>query len=387
MSELAADVVVIGAGVVGASAAFHLAELGVDTLIIDRGGPAAGSTARSGALIRCHYPTALEASLAWESLTGYFERWGERVGGGCGFTRTGFAYLASEAYADALRHRVALQRDAGVETSVISPEELREIDPSLDTSDIALAAYEPRGGYADPTATTVSLMDAALSLGARFERREATRLISAGGRIRGVETPRGEIQADAVLLAAGAWSVPLAASVGVELPISPARVRVALFERPYELATHLTLIDSVRNFYARPAAERATLIGTRSSLEWLDDPSAATPAPDQDFADGVSRTLAARIPALAGAPYRSGRSGILDMTPDDHPILGPGGPEGLFLATGWSGTGFKKAPAVGAELAAWIHAGSPNRAELNNYALDRFGGRGDVPASPVASSR
>ncbi len=91
-----AEVIVVGAGVVGASVAFHLAERGVDTLLLDREGLAAGSTARSGALIRAHYPTALEAELAWESLTEYFEPWGDRVGGGCGFTRTGFAYLVWE---------------------------------------------------------------------------------------------------------------------------------------------------------------------------------------------------------------------------------------------------------------------------------------------------
>ncbi len=96
------EAIVIGAGVVGASVAFHLAERGVETLLLDRDGPAAGSTARSGALIRAHYPTALEAELAWESLTEYFEPWGERVGGGCGFTSTGFAYLVGDENVEAL---------------------------------------------------------------------------------------------------------------------------------------------------------------------------------------------------------------------------------------------------------------------------------------------
>ena len=237
---------------------------------------------------------------------------------------------------------------------------------------MALAAYEPRGGYADPTATTVSLMSAAQSLGARFERREATKLLVWGDRVGGVETTQGAISAGTVVLAAGAWSVPLAATVGVRLPIRPARVRVAIFERPYSLATHLTFIDSLGNFYARPAAERATLIGTRASLEWVEDPSSPTPDPGGDFVADVSNRLAGRIPTLSGAPYRSGRSGILDMTPDDHAVLGPTGPDGLFLAAGWSGTGFKKAPAVGAELAAWIQTGAPRRMELHAWSLDRF---------------
>ena len=367
-----AEVVVVGAGVVGASVAFHLAERGVGTLVIDRYGPAAGSTARSGGLIRAHYPTALEADLAWDSLTNYFEPWGARVGGGCGFTRTGFAYLVAEENVEALRYNVALQREVGVETSLVGPDELGEMEPALRTDGVALAAYEPRGGYADPAATAVGFLRAAESLGARFERRSATTLVVRGDRLRGVRTEQGTLEAESVVLAAGAWSVPLAGSAGLDLPIRPARVRVALFERPYELPTHLTLIDTTEGFYARPAAERATLVGSRDSLEWLPTPDEPKPEPDDVFIGEASRKIGRRMPALADAPYRSGRSGILDMTPDGRPILGPAGPEGLFLAAGWSGTGFKKAPAVGAELARWIASGAPERQELESYDLTRF---------------
>ena len=372
-----ADVVVIGAGVVGASVAFHLAERGVETLVLDREGPATGSTARSGALIRAHYPTALEADLAWESLTEYFEPWGERVGGGCGFTRTGFAYLVGDENVDALRHNVALQQGVGVQTGVIGPDELGEMDPALRTTGVTLAAYEPRGGYADPAATAVGFLRAAETRGARFERRRATALLVNGDRVRGVQMEDGLVESDAVVLAAGAWSVPLAAGVGLHLPIRPARVRVALFERPFVLPTHLTLIDTTEGFYARPAAEQATLVGSRDSIEWLDSPDVPTPEPDGAFIAQASRKLALRLPALADAPYRSGRSGILDMTPDGRPLLGPAGPEGLYLAAGWSGTGFKKAPAVGAELARWVADGAPRRPELEGYDLARFE-RGDL---------
>jgi len=367
-----ADAIVVGAGVVGASVAFHLAERGVDTLVLDREGPAAGSTARSGALVRAHYPTALETSLAWESLTQYFEPWGERVGGGCGFTRTGFAYLSGEENEEALRHNVAMQREIGVETDIISPDELREIDPELRSDGVTLAAHEPRGGYADPTATAVGFLRAAEALGARFERRSVTGIVERGGEVWGVHTTEGAMEARTVVLAAGAWSVPIAGSVGLDLPIRPARVRVALFERPYSLPTHLTIIDTVEGFYARPAAERATLVGSRSSLEWLDDPDEPEPAPDPAFIGEASWMVGRRIPALEGTPYRSGRSGVLDMTPDGRPILGPVGPDGLFLAAGWSGTGFKKAPAVGAEVARWVVDGAPKRPDLEGYGLGRF---------------
>ena len=367
-----AEVIVVGAGVVGASVAFHLAERGMNTLILDREGPAAGSTARSGALVRAHYPTALEADLAWESLTEYFERWGDRVGGGCGFTRTGFAYLAAKEKVEALRHNVALQRGVGVETEVIEPDELTEIDPALRPDGIALVAYEPRGGYADPTMTAVGFLRAALARGARFERRSVTALRTRGDEVLGVETREGPLDAPVVVLAAGAWAVPLAASVGLDVPIQPARAQVALFERPYSLPTHLTLIDSALGFYARPTAEQATLVGTRDHLSWLDSPDGWDPEPDPAFVEEAANLMSQRIPALRDAPYRSGRAGVLDMTPDGRPVLGPEGPKGLYLAVGWSGTGFKKAPAVGAEVACWISDGAPRREELRAYTLDRF---------------
>lgn len=362
----------VGAGVVGASVAFHLAERGVETLVLDRGLPASGSTSRSGALVRAHYPTALESDLAWESLTGYFERWGDRVGGGCGFTRTGFAYLVGEENVEALRHNVALQRSVGVETELVTPDDLAAIDSALRADGIALAAFEPRGGYADPAATAVGFLRAAERFGARFERREVTTLLEYGGRVRGVQTGTGPVEADSVLLAAGAWSVPLAASVGLSLPITPARVSIALFERPYGLPTHLTVIDTTEGFYARPAAENATLVGSRDSLEWLVSPDEPTPEPPSAFTGDVARRLGRRFPDLASARCRSGRSGILDMTPDGRPILGPEGPEGLYLAVGWSGTGFKKAPAVGAEVARWVSGGAPRRTVLTSYNLARF---------------
>ncbi len=307
--------------------AFHLAEKGIDTLVVDREGPAAGSTARSGALIRAHYPTALGADLAWESLTGYFEPWGERVGGGCGFTRTGFAYLAGEDGVEALRHNVTLQRGVGVETDLIGPEELRELDPTLRPAGVALAAYEPRGGYADPTATAVGFLSASLARGGRFERRRVTSLRTRGSEVVGVQTERGPLDAPVVVLAAGAWSVPLAASVGLELPISPARVQVALFERPYSLPTHLTLIDSALGFYARPTAERATLVGARASLSWLDDPDVWDPELDLAFVEEAADLLSRRIPVLGGAPYRSGRGAGRDPRRQAH--LGAGGSGGV----------------------------------------------------------
>jgi sarcosine oxidase, subunit beta len=369
-----ADVIIVGAGVIGASTAFHLAERGSDVLILDRDGPSAGSTARSAALVRAHYPTALEADLAWESLTDYFEHWGERVGGGCGFTRTGFAFLASQEDEENLRANVAmLSREIGLDTVILEPGDLENVDPALATDGVAVAAHEPRGGYADPSATTLGFLRAAEDLGARFERRRVESLVEREGRISGVETEEGVLEARTVVLCAGAPSVPLAASVGLDLPIRPARVQVALFERPYSLSTHLTTIDSVYGISFRPTADRCTLVSMRlPELEWLQSPDEYAPGADDTFVKTAASRISRRIPALREAPYRLGWAGVVDVTPDGRPVLGPEGPEGLYLSVGWSGTGFKKAPAVGAELARWMDEGAPKRNGLESYSLERF---------------
>ena len=368
------DVVVVGAGVMGASAAFHLAERGANVLIVDREGPSAGSTARSAALIRAHYPTALEADLAWESLTGYFERWGERVGGGCGFTRTGFVFLAGREDTEKVASNVSmLKSEVDVETDLLGPEELAGIAPVLSADGVAVAAHEPRGGYADPAATTLSLLEAARRLGARFERRRVTGLTERAGGLIGIETEEGPLEAEKVVLCCGAWSVELAAGVGLDLPVKPARIQLALFERPPALPTHPAFIDSVNEISGRPTADRSTLVGMRlSELEWIEDPDRLRPEVDRGFAERAARRLGSRIPALEDAPFRSGWAGVVDMTPDGRPVLGPEGPEGLFLSVGWSGTGFKKAPAVGAELARWVDEGAPERPGLLTYRLGRF---------------
>lgn len=369
-----ADVIVVGAGVIGASVAFHLAERGVDTLLVDREGPAGGPTARSGSLIRAHYPTALEGDLAWESLTGYFELWGERVGGGCGFTRTGFAHVAGEENAQALAANVAMLREeVGVETEEITPDRLKDIDPSINPEGLSAVAYEPRGGYADPVATTISFLQAAQRQGARFERRRVTEIMENEDKVYGVQTETGPLAAKTVVLAAGIWSVPLSRKVGLELPIEPAQVWVALMKRPYTLPQHLAVLDSKINVYVRPAGENCTLFGKRrSELEWLESPEECPDEVGLDEVEEARGRAGIRIPALAGSPYLSNRAGVLDMTPDGRPILGPEGPEGLYLATGWSGTGFKKAPAAGAEIARWVIEGNPKRPELSKYRLSRF---------------
>ena len=161
-----AEAIIIGAGVMGASLAFHLTRAGMtNVLVVDKQGLCGGMTAKSGALVRMHYTNEPEARMALASLR-YFQHWRDLVGGECGFTRTGFIMTVSPGNAERLRQNVAMLQHVGVNTRVITAQELRELQPWCQVEDLVVAAYEPESGYADPRATTTAFMQRAQQQGA-----------------------------------------------------------------------------------------------------------------------------------------------------------------------------------------------------------------------------
>src|SRR5512134_2656961 len=190
------DAIVIGAGVIGASIAFHLAERGLKTAILERKVTASGATGHSSGLVRMHYDFMLESELTFKSYQLYFSRWKERVGGDCGFINTGFMQIAKREHEDKLRGNVANQQKIGINTSVISAEEVKKLFPDLVTEHFDYAAYEPDSGYADATLTTNSFMECARQNGATLiQNCEVTAIHTAGGKVTGVSTSKGEFAA------------------------------------------------------------------------------------------------------------------------------------------------------------------------------------------------
>jgi len=171
----------------------------------------------------------------------------------------------------------------------------------------------------------------------------------------------------------GPWTAPLLAPLSVNVPIVPERAQIAFFRRPPSLR-HLIYIDTISGSYFRPHGADLTLVGLGGAKRDDADPNYFREANDTDFIHDVGRRLASRIPALANATYMRGHAGIYDVTPDQRPILDEiPGVDGLFVAAGFSGTGFKTAPAVGAAMADMITGGMPaNPGTLNdmNYLRD-----------------
>lgn len=367
------NVIVVGAGVVGCSLALHLARAGAHVRVFDKDSVCAGMSARSGALLRMHYTFAPEAELAWKSLS-YFENWDKMVGGRCGFERTGFAIVVGKENVDKLQANVRMLKSRGVETDVLDPAALRRIDPQARLDDVAAAAYEPRSGYADPVATTEAFATAAQKSGAQLNlKMPVAALVSTAGRCTGVTDASGKShQADFVCLVTGPWTDPLVAPFGVRLGIHNERAQVAYFRRPGSLH-HLAFIDTVAGSYFRPHGADLTMAGLGElSPGEPPDPDSYREDNDPEFIEEARRRLAARIPAMKNCAYARGHAGIYDVSPDARPIIGPIAElPGLYVAAGFSGTGFKTAPAVGAALSELILGGKSKTVDLSPFSFER----------------
>jgi glycine/D-amino acid oxidase-like deaminating enzyme len=370
-----AEIIVIGAGIQGASLAFHLARAGARPLVLDRS-DVTNATGRSSGLVRMHYDLPENAALAWRSFA-YFRDWADRVGGHCGFTRTGFLQLVPADLTPELRANVEMQQGLGIATMLIGPEDVRRLAPQMTVDDIELAAYEPESGYADPATTAASFTAAARRLEAVISPAEpVTNLLVVDDQVIGVRTTEREIHAPAVVLAAGAWSATLADEIGLKLPIRSWVHDTAYVARPPGFGTFPTFIDFARAMYVRPEGAHLVLVGLEDGNPVMDEPSQVLRgAPD--FTDRAVERVIGRLPGLAEGGLQSANYGVDGLTPDQQPIIGPAapwGPQGLWLDCGFSGTGFKTAPAVGESLARMVLEGVDAAPELAVFGWDRFNG-------------
>jgi sarcosine oxidase subunit beta len=367
-----ADVVIIGGGVQGASLAFHLAERGVNVTVLEKSFVGAGATGRSSGLVRMHYDTEVDSRLAWVSFQ-YFINWKERVGGECGFTRTGFLQIVAPERLPALRANVAMHQAIGIPSLLVSTADVQRLAPIFYTGDFELAAYEPESGYAMPSDTANGLMNAARLRGARLVQDCAvTGVQVSGGRVTGVETSQGPLSAPVVVNAAGPWAGQVNRLVGLELPYDTWRHETLFIVRPAALGrAHPTVIDFSNEMYFRPEGG-LTLVG-------LEDGNPLGEAPDSDteharpgFVERAIERICRRIPGMENGALHSAHGGYDGITPDQHPLLGAAGPDGFYLDCGHSGTGFKTAPAVGLCMSELILDGRPKSVDISPLRPGRF---------------
>ena len=368
-----ADVIVVGAGVHGASLAFHLACRGARVVVVERSTVAAGATGRSSGLVRIHDALLPQARLAWAAYQ-WFKDWPARVGGSCGFVMTGFLWIEPASIADRLRATVAALGLLGVETTFVEADDMRRIAPVLAVEGGEVAAYEAASGYADPTSTATGFLSAARDRGARLvQGTEVVAIPVAGGAVTGVETTRGSFAAPVVVDAAGAWAARVASLAGLDIPVRTWRHDTAFLVAPPAVTLPCpAVIDEVNSMYLRPEGSRLVLVGLEDGSEIGGSPDRDTAAAAPGFDQRVAERVIRRIPGLADGTFHSAHSGQDGITPDQRPIIGPAGPDGFYLDCGHSGTGFKTSPAVGLGLAELVLDGAATSVDLAPFALQRF---------------
>jgi sarcosine oxidase subunit beta len=368
-----ADAIIIGGGIHGASLAFHLTRRGLKPLVLERRFVAGGATGRSSGLVRMHYDLEPESALAWASYQ-TFRNWGDIVGGECGFTRTGFLQIVAPDHNERLRANVAMHQRLGIPSLVIGADDVHRLAPSFRTDDFDLAAYEPESGYADPTGSTAALLAAARTGGARLvQGAQVTRLSTNGGRVQGVETTRGAFDAPIVVNAAGPWAREVALLAGLDLPITTWKHDTAFLRRPVDLGlSHPTVIDFINLMYFRPETGGLTLVGLEDDNPLGVSPDSGGDQPQPDFVERAVDRICRRIPGMDGGSLQSASAGYDGLTPDQRAILDQAGPQGFFLVCGFSGTGFKIAPAVGACMAEWMIDGRPATVDISAFTATRF---------------
>ncbi len=377
MAALTADALIIGGGLMGCATAYELAKRGVKTILVERN-PAPGqeTTARSGAIIRAHYGVPELVTLALEANKRY-ARFAEDVGLSCGWTPCGYAVLVDEADTATLRANVAMHQELGVNVSLIGASEIGAQVPALRTDDVALVAWEPEGGYANPALTVSAFAARASDLGADLRFSSLVTAAQKSGDGWSVTLANGDIiTAPQVALCTGNWSRPVGALFGLELPVTPVRAQITVLERPASFAGMFPVISDLINLaYFRADGPTGMWVGSSDMAdlqEALPQPDGYNEAADPGPVQAARHKAALRFgmgDADKGDVQRA-FCGLYETTPDWQPIIDDFGGN-LHAAVGFSGHGFKLAPVVGQALAEQMTGAAPTF-DVSLFALSRF---------------
>ncbi|MFY9560880.1 MAG: FAD-binding oxidoreductase [Terriglobales bacterium] len=373
-SARTADFVILGAGVMGASIAFHLARRKAGRIVVlDKDHVGSGGSSRSSALVRMHYSFAPEVQLALMSLK-MFQHWREIVGEAGEFRRTGFVRIVHPSETERLKRNVAMQRGLGANVELIDRRQLQELEPDWAVDEVELAAYEPDSGYGDGNVVANDFLSRARDLGATYlSKARATSLMAEAGRVRGVQTEGGPIHAPVVIAATGPWTRPLLQQTGFDPPIETEYHQVALLKNaPGMKAGGCACIDSVTATYFRSDGGDKFLIGDFYGKRPVDPDNFPQRVSDTELEEIIERA-SRRVRKLANAEVMRGVTGVYDMTPDARPLLGQvPGVEGLYVCAGFSGMGFKISPAIGLVMSELILDGAATTVDISAFRPTRF---------------
>jgi sarcosine oxidase subunit beta len=365
-----AQVVIIGGGVMGLSAAYHLARAGIrDVLLLDKDAFGSGSTSKAAGGVRAQFSDPVNITLGARGLE-TFRTFGAQFGQEIDLHQVGYLFLLDSAEAvAAFEANAALQNDLGIPTRMISVEEARRLSPLIVPDGLLAAAFSPTDGHCTPESVVLGYATAARRAGATLVPHCAVTGIDVrDGRIGAVQTEAGAVRTDTVICAAGAWSAEVGSWVGVNLPVTPLRRQILVTEPVPGLDPRTPFtIDFATTFYFHAEGE-GLLLG-------MSDPD-ETPgfklARSDAWLPRLGEAIARRAPAISEVGIAGGWAGLYEMTPDHNALIGRAEEvENFLYATGFSGHGFLMGPAVG-EVLRDLYLGEPPFVDISGLSAARF---------------
>lgn len=366
-----ADVVIVGAGIMGCAIAYSLAERGVtDVLVLERDAIGRGATADAAGGIRQQFSTETNIRLAQYSVA-VWESFAQRFGVDISLRQQGYLFLLTDPTEEPVfRANLALQNQLGVPSRWVTPQEISELNPHVRLDDVYGGTFCPKDGWADTYVATMGYAQAARRLGVEIvEECPVTGIQVEGGRVSGVETAQGRVASPLVVICAGPYTAPVGAMAGVELPVAPTR-RMSFITEPFSriAPTVPMTIDFASGLYFHPESG-----GFLFGMADPDEPAGYNKSVDDEWMVTTVEALVERAPIFAEANIMRGWAGFYEITPDDNPLLGfVGEPAGLAVAGGFSGHGFMQGPAIGVCLAELMLDGQAKTVDISAFRPSRF---------------
>jgi sarcosine oxidase, subunit beta len=372
LSNRTADVVVIGGGIMGASTAYHLARRGCTNVVVLESAEmfGLGSTGLNAGGIRYQFATAVNIELSKLSIA-MMERFPEEMDQELGIKRCGYLFLLdAEADLAQFRANVALQNAHGVQSRIVSREDLLAMVPEVNMDGIIGGSWCARDGLVDPHGLLQGYISNARKLGATLRcGMPATAIDATGGRVRSVTTPDGTIETSCVVIAAGPWSGQVGALAGINLPIQPIRRQIAVTAAIPDLRSDFPfVIDFSRSLYFHREGN-----GILTGMSNNNEPPGFDTRVDDDWRERHIEAAMERLPLLGDAEIAAEWAGLYEVTPDDQPILGRiPDVEGIVVCAGFSGHGLMHGPASGLLIAEEILDERARTIDIDSLRFGRF---------------
>ncbi len=369
------DVIIIGAGVIGCSIAYHLCKLGLtNVLLIEKEEfPGTGSTSKANGGIRAQFTTEINVQMSLLSMR-LLDEMDEEMRSQSGYLKAGYLFMtAKQEHLMQLEKNIGYQQQLGVSVDLLNREEIAARVPFAKTDDLVGGSFGSRDGFIDPNGLTNAFLTRALAMGARYlSRTEVVGLVrgGVGERVRGVKTNAGDFFADFVINCVGPSAHKIGEMTGIEVPVQPVRRQIAVTgPTPFMPRVIPMTIDMDTGLLIRRDGD-----GTSLAYSIPDEPPGFNLKFDPEFVELIAPMMMQRFPILEPAGFNFSRcwAGCYEVSPDHHAILGESGVPGFLLCNGFSGHGVMHSLAAGLAMAELIVKGRAESIDIAPLSVRRF---------------